>query len=453
MTNRLTNSMFRSSLAVIAAACLVGGCTLTPGQIAHHQRHSGGTVASGRRSPDPSDATAPAETQSGSEDSTLTAVEDFLKRTEDYSWPPDVTHAESAPMTGPKRPAVTPRVSIRRVASAANADARGKDGSMPSHMVVRSASPGGAPATGEMAQRREVLPAAVANTHVALGDSESTTATQALPVVLSLSIRSAVEPAAESKEPTLSSTSNQPLDAQPGETPMSADGFLERLETRVEEAGDFDSLWTLLLTQVAMNRITEPPEPTPGVSAEAQRILGGLIRLIVSTRSAARNPLVIGEEALGRAVEFRQLLADRADPEIPVVSMCRKVVTFGVYEEMGEEEFVAGRSTQTIVYSEIRNLRSEQTPDGKFRTLLATRLEVLTEGGESVWQHEEPEIEDLCRRRRTDFFIAQRIVLPTTMGEGNYILKVFAEDKLSGKANEASHPFTVYSALSLVANH
>ncbi len=444
MTSRVANSMFRSSLAAIAAACLVGGCTLTPAQIAHHQRHRGGTVASGRQSPDPGDATAGAEVQSASADSTLTAVEDFLKRTEDYSWPPDVSHTEAAPAIG---------VSTPRAASPAAAGARGTDGSMPSHAAGRPASPGGAPAMGEIAQRRVILPAAVANTHVAIGDSGPTTPTQALPVVLSLSIRSAVEPVVDSNEPTPSSTSNQPLDAQPGETPMSADGFLERLETRAKEASDFDSLWTLLLTQVAMNRITEPPEPTPGVSAEAQRILGGLIRLVVSTRSAARNPLVIGEEALGRAVEFRQLLADRADPEIPVVSLCRKVVTFGVYEEMGEEEFVAGRSTQTIVYSEIRNLRSEQTPDGKFRTLLATRLEVLTEGGESVWQHEEPEIEDLCRRRRTDFFIAQRIVLPTTMGEGNYILKVFAEDKLSGKANEASHPFTVLSALSLVANH
>jgi hypothetical protein len=119
---------------------------------------------------------------------------------------------------------------------------------------------------------------------------------------------------------------------------------------------------------------------------------------------------------------------------------------------MMREEFVAGRSTSTIVYYEIRNLRSEETRDYQFRTLLATRLEMFTLDGKSVWRREEPEIEDLCRQRRTDFFVAQRIALPPAIPAGEYILKVYAEDKLSGMATEASHQFSIFSPMSIAGS-
>jgi hypothetical protein len=124
-------------------------------------------------------------------------------------------------------------------------------------------------------------------------------------------------------------------------------------------------------------------------------------------------------------------------------------VTFGSYEEMASEDFVAGRPIQTIVYSEIRNLKAAKNEEGVFETSLSTRLEALTTDGKSVWQREEPEIVDHCRRRRTDFFIAQRITLPPTLPAGEYVLKVLVEDELSGKVGEASQPFTVHSPVSI----
>ena len=135
-----------------------------------------------------------------------------------------------------------------------------------------------------------------------------------------------------------------------------------------------------------------------------------------------------------------------------MVALCRKVVTFGVYEEIPHEGFVTGRPIPAIVYSEIRNLRSEPEADGRFRTSLATRLELLTSDGKPVWEHEEPGIADLCRRRRTDFFIAQRVVLPPLLAAGEYVIKVLVEDKLSGKANEATHRFAVLSPAALAAS-
>jgi len=166
-------------------------------------------------------------------------------------------------------------------------------------------------------------------------------------------------------------------------------------------------------------------------------------------RKVARDPQLAGQEALDTVDELQSALADRVDPEIATIALCRNVTTFGVYDEMESDEFVAGRTLRTIVYSEIENLSAEQTAEGDFRTLLATRLEVLTADGRSVWQHEEPEIEDVCRRRRADFFIAQRISLPPVLGEGDYVLKAFVEDKLSGKANESIYQFHVYSPTSI----
>ena len=65
-----------------------------------------------------------------------------------------------------------------------------------------------------------------------------------------------------------------------------------------------------------------------------------------------------------------------------------------------------------------------------------------------MWHYEEPDIEDLCRQRRMDFFIAQRVALPPTLPAGEYVLKVLVEDKLSGRAHEAVYPLTISSGFS-----
>jgi len=60
-----------------------------------------------------------------------------------------------------------------------------------------------------------------------------------------------------------------------------------------------------------------------------------------------------------------------------------------------------------------------------------------------LWTHEEPEIVDDCRRRRRDFFIAQRVALPANLPAGELVLKVLVTDKQSGKAQESTLPITM----------
>ena len=70
---------------------------------------------------------------------------------------------------------------------------------------------------------------------------------------------------------------------------------------------------------------------------------------------------------------------------------------------------------------------------------------MLTASGQSLWRHDEPEIIDLSRQQREDFFLAQMITLPATLGPGEYVLKVTIQDALSGKSNQAILPFTLGS--------
>ena len=53
---------------------------------------------------------------------------------------------------------------------------------------------------------------------------------------------------------------------------------------------------------------------------------------------------------------------------------------------------------------------------------------------------------DLSRQRRHDFFLAQMITLPDTLGPGEYVLKVSIQDELSGKSNQAIHRFSIGSS-------
>jgi hypothetical protein len=353
------------------------------------------------------EATPPVE----KEQETLAAVEDFLERTQQYRL------AQSATPAAGRSPA----------------DAKAE----PAAMTAQAASPTPPPDQ------------AFANTQVALPEASPPKPTLAIPAVQSISVRSPDPTPGKGVEPVHSNATNAPLDAQPSDGAASVDRLLAQLRNQVNAKKDFEAEWQLRLVELAFDRDAQAMDVSSHLGERSRALLTTLMQAAAAVRNAARDPLLTGEEAIARVDQLREAVADQADPVVSTVAMCRKVVTFGAYEEMPREEFVSGRTTQTIVYSEIANLRAEQTAAGLYQTRLGTRLEVLTTDGKSVWQREEPEIIDTCRRRRGDFFIAQRITLPPTLPAGEYVLKVFVEDKLANRAAEASHAFSVLSPVSL----
>lgn len=285
----------------------------------------------------------------------------------------------------------------------------------------------------------------IANAQVSISDTNPPRL--AVPVVRVVSIRATDKPRnalPPSAEP--SGTVNESLKITGQRSALTIDRIIEHFEDQVEQHRDFDSEWRLRLVQLAFDREFSSLESGAHLSSDARRIMRAVFDAERSIRAVARDALLPGNEALTLVDELRGVLADRADPIVSSVALCRKVAAFGVYDELPDDSFVAGRAIQAIAYSELRNLRSERTSDHRFRTLLRTRLEVLTAGGTSVWQHESAEIEDVCRRRRTDFFVAQRLTLPATLAAGDYVLKVYVEDKLSGRGTEVAHQFRIRAA-------
>lgn len=286
----------------------------------------------------------------------------------------------------------------------------------------------------------------VANAQVSL-DSTPPRPRQAVPVLQQLRVREAPAPLKESPEPTTPSarTTNQPLDAVEGDVVDDADRFLEALSRRAKGSGRFADALRLRVLRDLLDRPNSVADDDAAstLPMEARRLASQWVDVYRALSEVAESPLQPCDEAIERIERTRELLVERADPTVSAIALCRKVVTFGVYEPMPLDELAAGRAIQTIVYCELKNLRSELTPEGQNRTLLSSRLELFGADGRSVWSQEEPNIEDLCRRKRSDFFIAQRIMLPANLPAGEYVLKVTITDELSNRMNEGSLPFTL----------
>jgi len=225
--------------------------------------------------------------------------------------------------------------------------------------------------------------------------------------------------------------------------------LIEELSDQAKTRADVLAFWRLGLARLASDALETGPLNMPGLSDEASSLLDALFLAVASVRDQLVDPVSSGTRTLERVESLRRKIAETTDPIVSAVALCSRVTTFGVYEQMGPTDIVAGRPSQVIVYCELDNLHAKELDDGRFETNLATRVEVLTSDGRSVWTHEEPQIIDQCRRRRRDFFLAQRLTLPATLPAGEYVLKVMVEDSLSGRTNEAIEPFVISSALSL----
>ncbi len=285
----------------------------------------------------------------------------------------------------------------------------------------------------------------VANQHVELEAVVPDDPMPAKPVVKSVSIRSGEIDRGASEPVPDPQVTNAPIDIRGTRTGPTLTQLVDELADELVGTNDIDEQWRLTMIRLALGEDQAAGEISENLSPEARRILSTLVSAATAARRAARDPQMVAASDLESAGALHSAMMELADPVVESITFCRRVSTFGVYDEMPEADFVAGRSTPTIVYCEVRNLASSPTADGQHRTLVGTQMRIMTADGRTVWEEEVPEIEDLCRRRRADFFLAKRIALPSTLEPGEYVLKVFVEDKLSGKGHEGIHRFHIGS--------
>jgi len=452
------------TVVLLAAVAMVPACSMIP-------KGRGVQTAAGHETASPPPArqaqnssairTAPPDSD------TLAAIEDFLARTRKYKG------ADAAPATdkpaapsvnndrqpmsnapvGVAAPAAPPRdgTAPNGNAFAASANTGRRRGDVPAQPA-----PHAAPSTRGAAQQqpqwinvREIPNAAeVAAATTPKPAAPPRASGPALPVLLSVSVSAA--PQEVTKPEARQHSSNVPVDVVSSSPSVTWDTLVQTLRDQPDARTNIRRIWELGLAELASNQSKLPQPEMDGYPAETTSLLQSLWAAAAAVRDLLVDPIGAGSTAQDRVEALARAVAQQVDPKIEDIHLCRRVTTFGVYDEMEPGDLVAGRPAQTIVYSELDNLRSKALPDGGgFETQLATRMELMTPDGKSVWSHDEPQIVDRCRRQRRDFFLAQRVTFPATLPAGKYVLKLRVEDLLSQRTVESVHDVEVSSELAL----
>lgn len=136
---------------------------------------------------------------------------------------------------------------------------------------------------------------------------------------------------------------------------------------------------------------------------------------------------------------------------VGALALCQKVQGFGQYELISESSCHAGQTV--VLYCELEGLRYE--PEGGEGGSLRSRLEstVVLRAGEGdrdrvLWSQSLGTAEDVCRRRRRDYYVNYRLTLPdaTTLPPGTYRLQIQQRDANAGAEATAEIPLVISAA-------
>ena len=160
--------------------------------------------------------------------------------------------------------------------------------------------------------------------------------------------------------------------------------------------------------------------------------------------------------ASGQAVD-RSALGDRLSAiigeqplAIRTIKLCDRVRSFGVYEELASDTFLAGREHPMVVYIELDHFKSVKTGE-QHEVKLSQELVLYNESdGLAVWRQPEQQIVDESRNRRRDFYVVQPTRLPARLGVGKFVLKVRVRDLHGGTRDEVSLPINIVADPALV---
>ncbi len=179
-----------------------------------------------------------------------------------------------------------------------------------------------------------------------------------------------------------------------------------------------------------------------GEGTDASGETGRAWNSVLATLSTATGPETPDPATLGYHLHAAvEALESYAPIEITALTFCKKIDGFGHYEPIDAPTVRPGQPM--LVYCEMSGLKYEPDHDG-YRSRLSSRLELIpAEGGDVVWSEELGTAEDACRRRRRDYFVNYRIVIPTKLSPGSYSLRLTQTDLVANRLVAASLPFVV----------
>lgn len=135
--------------------------------------------------------------------------------------------------------------------------------------------------------------------------------------------------------------------------------------------------------------------------------------------------------------------APPAPPEFRIADLriCRRVLGFGRTEPLATSAVAS--SQPILLYCEIEGIRDEECPGG-VRSRLASVVSIEpAEGGAALWREDLGVAEDLCERRRRDFFVNYRLTIPAGLAPGEYRIRLDQTDLLADRHATQTVPLTV----------
>ena len=145
-------------------------------------------------------------------------------------------------------------------------------------------------------------------------------------------------------------------------------------------------------------------------------------------------------EAKRHLCEAVAALGEASTLEIRNLAFCSEVQSYGSIKRFENHEFSPGQ--RLLLYAEIDNFRSENTPKG-YHTSLRSSFQIFDSSGRRVDNRESTTSEEHCQSPRRDYFIGCDFRLPAKIYPGRHTLKLTVEDLKSHKVAESSIDFTV----------
>lgn len=247
-----------------------------------------------------------------------------------------------------------------------------------------------------------------------------------------------------SPQPSPEVSANQRMDSAKAAPLDSLPKLIEEARRQAEaDPTNLEKQWRVSLLELAANRPESAAELNAAIAREPATIMTRLIAATSATGQALTDPVATYDDALAAVEALRRELRADAELSVPVVALCSRVEAFGIYQELPEQALTPYQPNRAIVYCEVKNFESQRDSADRYQTLLSSRIELFSGDGKSLWSHGQDRIEDICRRQREDFFVAQLVTLPAGLAPGEYVLKVTITDLVASKTNQGVHQFNL----------
>ncbi len=220
---------------------------------------------------------------------------------------------------------------------------------------------------------------------------------------------------------------------------------IEEQQAKVEaDPTNIQALFKLRMLYLLSGREADAFAPIDGIPTATQDIVLAQLRSFDAARTVSINdPATSANAQLEAMRNLQEKLREQADLQVPKVVLCTEIVAFGKYTPFASTDFEAGYDHDVVLYVEVDNFKSEQTAGGQYRTKFAARVSMLSKDGEQLSTFvEEPNIEDINRRPRRDFFMSfGPFTIPGVFPAGEYVIKVQVDDLLANKTNSNKTSF------------